>query len=84
MFAKSIILKTLGLAVLALLVWSYVAGPSGAHGPRVTYRVKAHDTLWTIAASHYSGDVRDGIFKIQQANHLTGDTISPGERLLLP
>lgn len=84
MFAKSIILKTLGLAALALLVWSYIAGPSGAHGPRVSYRVKAHDTLWTIAASHYGGDVRNGIWKIQQANHLSGDTISPGERIVLP
>ena len=84
MFAKSIILKTLALAAIALLVWSVAARPSGAHGPRVTYRVKAYDTLWTIANAHYGGDVRNAIWQIQQANHLNGTTISPGERLLLP
>ncbi len=84
MFAKSIILKTLALAAIALLVWSVAARPSGAHGPRVTYRVKAYDTLWTIANAHYGGDVRNAIWQIQRANHLNGTTISPGERLLLP
>ena len=58
--------------------------PSGAHGPKVVYRVKAYDTLWTIAQSHYGGDVRDGVWQIQQANHLAGDEIAPGERLVLP
>jgi nucleoid-associated protein YgaU len=84
MFAQSIIGKTLALAALALLVWSIAAGTSGAHGPRVTYRVKAYDTLWTIAQSHYGGDVRNAIWRIQQANHLGGTSLTPGERLVLP
>jgi hypothetical protein len=72
------------LAGLALLVWSAVARPSGAHGHRTVYRVEAYDTLWTIASAHYSGDVRDAIWQIQTENHLTGSGIRPGETLVLP
>jgi nucleoid-associated protein YgaU len=79
MFAKIIV-----LAVSALLVWSVAARPSGAHGPKTIYRVKAYDTLWTIASSHYGGDVRNGVWQIQQANHLGGVMIRPGEVLVLP
>ena len=76
--------KILMLAGLALVVWSVVARPSGAHGPRVSYRVQPYDTLWTIASSHYGGDVRNEIWQIQVANHLDGTAIQPGETLLLP
>jgi nucleoid-associated protein YgaU len=79
MFAKIVI-----LAASALLVWSVVARPSGAHGPREVYRVKAYDTLWTIASAHYGGDVRNGVWQIEKANHLDGVTIRPGEALVLP
>jgi nucleoid-associated protein YgaU len=79
MFAKILI-----LAAAALLTWSVAARPSGAHGHKVVYRVKPYDTLWTIASSHYAGDARDAIWQIQQANHLTGAEITPGERLVLP
>ena len=72
------------LAVAALLVWSVVARPSGAHGPRAVYRVKVYDTLWTIAAARYAGDVRDGVWQIEQANHLAEPTIQPGQLLVLP
>jgi hypothetical protein len=77
-------LRTLALAGTALLVWSVLARPSGAHGPRTLYRVRAYDTLWTIAAQHYSGDPRGAIFQIEQANHLSGGAIFPGESLVLP
>lgn len=79
MFAKAAV-----LAGLALLVWSVTARPSGAHGHKVTYRVHAHDTLWTIAASHYAGDVRDAIWQIQSTNHLRAGPIQPGQVLVLP
>ena len=78
------IVRTLLLAGLALVVWSVVARPSGAHGPKVVYRVQPYDTLWSIAAGHYGGDVRNAIWEIQSANHLDGTAISPGERLVLP
>ena len=79
MFAKIIL-----IAGAALLVWSAIARPSGAHGHKVTYRVKAYDTLWTIAAQHYGGDVRDAVWQIEGANHLHGATISPGQLIVLP
>ena len=53
-------------------------GPSGAHGPKTFYRVKPYDTLWTIARSHYGGDVRGRVWQIQHANHLPGSEIAPG------
>jgi hypothetical protein len=81
---RKALLRSVALAAAALLVWSVAARPSGAHGQKLIYRVRAYDTLWTIAQAHYGGDVRDGVWRIQQANHLIGTTISPGERLVLP
>ena len=83
MFAKKII-HIVALAAAVLVVWSIAARPSGAHGPKTYYRVKPYDTLWSIAQSHYGGDVRNAIWQIQQANHLDGSEIAPGERLVLP
>jgi nucleoid-associated protein YgaU len=79
MFAKVIV-----LAASALVLWSVTARPSGAHGHKVTYRVQAYDTLWTIASAHYGGDVRSAVWQIQNANHLAGAGIRPGELLVLP
>jgi len=83
MFAKKLI-HILALAGAVLVVWSIAARPSGAHGPKTYYRVKPYDTLWSIAQSHYGGDVRGAVWQIQQVNHLGGSGIAPGERLLLP
>jgi nucleoid-associated protein YgaU len=76
--------KTFVIAGLALLVWSAVARPSGAHGHKVTYRVQVYDTLWTIATAHYGGDVRGAVWQIQQTNHLATTSIHPGQTLVLP
>jgi len=76
--------KLFVLAGLALVFWSVAAHPTGAHGPRTVYRVQPYDTLWTIASAHYGGDVREAIWRIQEANHLGGATIRPGEKLVLP
>jgi hypothetical protein len=87
MFLKRIgktLARTLVLAGLTLVAWSVLARPSGAHGPKRIYQVKASDTLWTIAAARNPGDVREAIWRIQTANHLPGTEISPGERLVLP
>jgi len=83
MFGRRL-LHILALAGAVLVVWSIAARPSGAHGPKTFYRVKPYDTLWTIAQSHYGGDVRGGVWQIQHANHLSGSAILPGQRLLLP
>jgi len=79
MFVKALI-----LAGLALVLWTVVARPSDAHGKRETYRVRAYDTLWTIAAKHYGGDIRDAVWQIQTVNHLAGAGIRPGELIVLP
>jgi hypothetical protein len=79
MFGRFVIL----LLAIALLV-GIVARPSGGAGRPASYVVKPTDTLWTIATSHYAGDPREGIWKLQHQNHLTGTTLVPGQRLLLP
>ena len=83
MFVRTI-LRTLTVAGFVLLAWSVLARPSGAHGPRVLYRVHPADTLWSIAARHYGGDPRNAIWQIEAANHLAGGSIVAGETLILP
>jgi nucleoid-associated protein YgaU len=72
------------LVALAVLVWSAVARTSDAHGARRVVTVRPYDTLWAIAERNYGGDVRDAIWRIERANHLSGADISVGERLVLP
>ena len=48
------------------------------------YRVQAGDTLWSIAASSYGGDPREGVWKLRERNRLAGTTIAPGQLLRLP
>ncbi|HZO34691.1 MAG TPA: LysM peptidoglycan-binding domain-containing protein [Gaiellaceae bacterium] len=76
--------RILLLVGVAVLVWSAVARSTQAHGPRQVVTVRADDTLWTIAASHYAGDVRDAIWRIERANHLPGADVRVGQRLVLP
>jgi LysM repeat protein len=79
MFARILIL--VGIAVL---VWSIAARTSQAHGAKQVVTVKPYDTLWSIAQSHYGGDTRDAIWRIEQANHLSGADVRVGEHLVLP
>jgi LysM repeat protein len=79
MFGKIIL-----LAALALIAWAMVARASQGAGPTLRYTVKPGDTLWSVAVAHYAGDPRDGIWKIEHRNHLSGAIIQPGQRLLLP
>ncbi len=58
-------------------------GSQGTHGRWVS--VGPGQTLWGIASAHYTQmDPRQAIMNIQADNHLAGDYIYPGERLLLP
>ena len=65
------------LAIFLLLI-AFVVGvaarPSGGAGRPVSYVVKPTDTLWSIAATHYAGDPRQGIWELQQRNHLHSST----------
>src|SRR4051794_40122014 len=76
--------KLLILLCLAVLVLGYAAHGSSGAAPKHTYVVRAGDTLWSIAAKSYAGDPREGVWEIQQQNHLASATISPGQKLLLP
>jgi LysM repeat protein len=79
MFGKLLIL----LCVLALGVGLAARSSNGA-GPKRTYVVRPGDTLWSVAQHAYPGDPREGVWKIEQRNHLASATISPGQHLILP
>jgi LysM repeat protein len=79
MFARS-----LALALVFLVGWVIFARPSSGSLPPGHYVVKPHDTLWTIASRYYGGDPREGVWKIQERNHLSGAIIRVGERLVMP
>jgi LysM repeat protein len=76
--------KLVAVLVAALLLASVIAHGSNGSGPPQHYRVRAADTLWSIAARHYAGDTREGVWKLEQRNHLTGSTLRPGQTLVLP
>ena len=76
----------LGVALAVGLVGGRaVAGPSHPV-PAAVYVVHPGDTLWAIAArvAGPTGDPRPIVDGLVTANHLSGSTITPGERLVLP
>jgi LysM repeat protein len=79
MFARIVILTVavaLGVAV--------VAHRSDGAAHEATYVVQPADTLWTIAQTHYAGDVRKGVWQIQKRNHLASPMLRPGQALVIP
>ena len=70
--------------VATFLGWSVTTRSVESAGTAQVYVVQRGDTLWSIASERYAGDPREGIWKLQQRNHLVGTTISPGQRLVLP
>jgi LysM repeat protein len=79
MFVRVILLLT-----TAALVVAVAARQSSGAAHQQRYRVKAGDTLWSIAAAHYAGDPREAVWKIERRNHLDDASIQPGELLVLP
>jgi LysM repeat protein len=79
MFAKLLI-----VVVLAALAVGLVAQTSQGSGPERSYVVKPTDTLWSIAARNYAGDVREGVWRLQERNGLRSATLRPGQVLKLP
>jgi nucleoid-associated protein YgaU len=79
MFAKFLI-----VLVLAALAVGLAARTTHGAGHDRSYVVKPADTLWTIAARNYAGDTRQGVWELEQRNHLASDTLRPGQKLVLP
>jgi nucleoid-associated protein YgaU len=79
MFGKIILL--VGIAVL---VWSATARSSQAQGAKVVVTVRPYQTLWAIAQTHYGGDIREAVWRIERANRLAGPMLTPGQKLVLP
>jgi LysM repeat protein len=60
------------------------AGSPGS-APPLTYVVAQGDTLWAISQRFLPGrDPRDGVQEIEQASHLSGPDVSPGQQLTIP
>ncbi len=79
MFARIVVI----VALLTLAV-AWGARRSDGAGPEQMYVVKSGDTLWSIAASHYGGDPREAVWRLEDRNHLAGSLVHPGQRLRLP
>ena len=84
MFASSLIVRILLVALGALLLWALFAGETGAGGPERQYRVKPGDTLWSIAERTFPGDPREGVWELRERNELGSAVIVPGQVLVLP
>ena len=53
-------------------------------GTTTTVTVSAGQTLWDIAAATGRGDVMETAALIVELNHLSGTTLRPGQRLIVP
>jgi hypothetical protein len=40
--------------------------------------------LWGIAAARYGGDPREGVWRLQEANGMSGSTLVPGQVIFVP
>jgi hypothetical protein len=76
--------RILIIALVGLIGWAVLARTSTGAGHPAHYLVRPTDTLWSIVQTRYAGDPRDAIIRVEQANHLAGPTIVPGQTLLLP
>ena len=77
---------SLALTACVLLAIYAVGRATSSAPPRAprTHLVQPYETLWTIAAADYRGDTREAIWRIEQANHMHGLMIRPGQTLRLP
>jgi LysM repeat protein len=79
-----VFVKLLVVALVAALAVGLAARSSHGAGPERTYVVRPADTLWSIAARTYAGDPRQGVWALEQRNHLSSTTLTPGQRIVLP
>lgn len=77
----------LGAVVLALLFTIFTIRAVGATPPQApqVVVVRPGQTVWVIAETHFPNqDPRQVVDEIEQANHLRGGEVYPGEHLRLP
>ena len=79
MFGKLVVVLLLGVIAVGL-----AARTTHGAGSERSYVVKPTDTLWSIAARTYAGDTREGVWRLEQRNHLSSETLRPGQKLILP
>jgi LysM repeat protein len=79
MFVRLIVIVAI---VTVAVAWG--ARRSDSAGREQIYVVQAGDTLWTIAASHYGGDPREAVYRLEGRNHLADSLVQPGQKLRLP
>jgi LysM repeat protein len=79
MFGKLVVVLVVAARAVGL-----AARSSHGAGPERMYVVKPTDTLWSIATRTYAGDVREGVWKLEQRNHLRSSTLTPGQVLRIP
>ena len=78
-------LALLGVVLLALLLAALgAARPSSGAAPETRYLVQPGDTLWGIAEEVYGGDVRKGVWRIEERNGISAGELQPGMVLVLP
>jgi LysM repeat protein len=80
MFVRVLLVSILALA----LAWSVFARGSKGAAADERYRVRAGDTLWSIAAQRYHGDLRQAVWRIQRESDLESSGLRPGQVLRLP
>jgi Tfp pilus assembly protein FimV len=75
------------LMIVTALIGAVVGGiarPSQSAQPTRHYTVRPGDTLWSIAASRYSGDTREAVWRLQQRNPRVAADLQAGDKLTLP
>ena len=76
----------IAIAVLLVVVSAALSNArvSNGAGHETRHRVRAGETLWSIAEANYAGDPRKAIWRIERRNGLAGADISVGTVLVLP
>jgi LysM repeat protein len=69
---------------VAAVGWALLPHASTGAGREDVYVVRPTDTLWSVATSHYAGDPRAAVWRLEERNGLRGTLVRPGQRLVLP